>query len=912
MAKEKKKFVPKKKYFTYFGGIALCLLSIILIVNIGVVSRLLTFVPLALFGIVQYVFYGLLYAEGIYLLFKEKSIKISYRIVVVGLVITIFALLVLSTLIDGCPNLMLNASSKEGGNPGFWASYKALFSTNNYLTVKTVNVFRIQVSETETYGFGGGLLGYFITGLMNQFVGVVGSYIICIIALLLGLGFILLPFILKMVRKQMQSQGVQSKTKEKKKGFFTSLFKEKEEKKPSYNDGNVEISSNFSSIEEKPSTPVLETSPQRENIYLESQPFYQATGNGQFVLAKFHASYDMDERPSQIAPQPQQVAPQEPLRPIMQESLNQKPAFSENVMEEKMEPSSSLEQDRERATQILIEANERQNKMEQMSIFEEENKPVFDQSLIYTQPVYEEPKVAKQGVLAETKAPKERIKFIPPDISLLNDYETNNGNEKNIEVADARQEAINQTFNNFKVGARCVGYIIGPSVTRYNIEMDLNVSVTIAKKYIEDICIRLGGVGARFQQIVPGESYSGLEIPNAKTSAVSFKEIMVNLPDKESHPLAIGFGKNISGQIVQADFNDFPHCLVAGTTGSGKSVFVHSVLMTLIMRNSPDDLKLVLIDPKQVEMNMYDNVPHLLTPIINDANRAKYVLTKLCDEMDRRYSLFKEIKVLDVKNYNKNAKENNKETLPYIVIIFDEYADCVDQCKDIAQPVVRIAQKARAAGIHMLIATQRPSVNVVTGVIKGNLPTHIALMTSNVVDSQTILNEGGAEKLLGKGDMLVQSPLVSRVGCVRLQSPYVTTDEIRNVVNYLIENYPVNYDPEYDEIKEDLALSGPMIPSSTVVKPTGNVEDDMYQAIKEWAMAQEYASMSRIQREFGTGFNRAGRLFKRLQDEGIVASAPDTASSAKGCRVLVHDETTLVDQQSSQGFDTEPSPSFEE
>ena len=904
MAKEKKKIIPEKKHFAYVGGIALCLLSIILIVDIGWFARAIAFPFLFLFGIVAYVFYILFYIEGIYLLFKEKSLKIDHKIRIVGFFVSLVSLLILVSLIVCSTkgvNLALH-SDETAGTQGFWDYFKGtLDSIKNDKTEQTGFFAPTYLDVFNRYPFGGGILGYFLTGLLNQFVGKVGSYILSILALIIGLGLFFLPTIIKVVKKQMQNQGMEVKEKpkaEKKKSFFSSLFNKEEKTNDTVR--NVDVVSSASSLNDGVSTPRsdVQVTPIRDNsVFLDSQPFYQNSGNGQFTLARFHTSLDMDESVSRPVNNPQPApAPQNVIAPrFMQNSFMEE----EPAKEEVKEVTNTEVNPREKETQILLDATERQNKMEQMSIFEEENKQAYDPSLVYAQPVYQEPKVIRQGEAAQIRPPKERIKFIPPDISLLNDYEMVTNDDENQEVALARQAAINETFDNFKIGARCTGFIVGPSVTRYNIEYDSNVSVAAVKRYIEDLCVRLGGVGARFEQIVPGERFSGLEIPNASTSSVSFKEIMVNLPEADKHPLAIGFGKNISGKIIQADFNDFPHCLVAGTTGSGKSVFVHSVLMTLIMRNSPDDLKLILIDPKQVEMNMYDNLPHLLTPIINDAQRARNVLVKLCDEMDRRYSLFKEAKVLDMKNYNRWAKDNNRETLPYIIIIFDEYADCVDQCKEISQPVVRIAQKARAAGIHMLIATQRPSVNVVTGVIKGNLPTHIALMTSNAVDSSTILNEGGAEKLLGKGDMLVQSPLVSRIGCVRLQSPYVTQDEIRNVVTYLIDNYPVSYDPEYDDVKEEQIFTNPSPLSATVVKPTGNPEDDMYPAIKDWAMAQEYVSMSRIQREFGTGFNRAGRLFKRLQDEGIVASAPDTASSAKGCRVLVHDETTLVDAASS-------------
>jgi S-DNA-T family DNA segregation ATPase FtsK/SpoIIIE len=406
---------------------------------------------------------------------------------------------------------------------------------------------------------------------------------------------------------------------------------------------------------------------------------------------------------------------------------------------------------------------------------------------------------------------------------------------------------------------------------------------------LPDLNVRLNGVDALFEGRVEGQRYSGLEVANAKITSVPFKEVYEALPDAKKKPLNVAFGKNIDGRIISADFNDFPHILVAGTTGSGKSVFTHSVICTLIMRNSPENLKLVLIDPKKVEMSKYRDIPHLLCPIINDPQVAKLTLDKLAEEMNRRYDVLENSGCSDIKQYNELRQDQpNLEPMPFIVIFIDEYADIVDTCKEVKQPVVSIAQKARACGIHMLIATQRPSTNVIDGVIKGNLPTRVALAVAMQVDSVTILGEGGAEKLLGRGDMLVQSPLISRTGRVRLQSCYIQNKEILRIVGYLKEHYEVNYDPNFCNLLENAQkAAADVIGSPEFLASQENSEEEKYQSVKEWVMANEYMSMSRIQRECSVGFNRAGRFFKRLQDEGIV----DTETEGnKGCPVLVHDK----------------------
>ena len=448
---------------------------------------------------------------------------------------------------------------------------------------------------------------------------------------------------------------------------------------------------------------------------------------------------------------------------------------------------------------------------------------------------------------------------------------------------------VPDVFENFHVGARCISYVVGPSVTRYNIEYANNVSVRSVEKLVDDISIRLGGVNARFEGVVEGQRYSGLEIPNAKITPVSFKEVFEQLPDVKEHPLAVMFGKNIDGKCIGADFDEFPHVLVAGTTGSGKSIYNHSLVCTLISRNSPEDLRLVLVDPKQVEMSKYEDLPHLLCPIINDANLAKLTLSKLVDEMNRRYGILKATGCSNIKQYNELREDDpNLEKLPYIVVFVDEYADLVDVCKDINGPIVSIAQKARAAGIHMLIATQRPSTNVITGTIKGNLPTRIALAVASYVDSTTILNEGGAEKLLGKGDMLVSSPLVSRVGMVRLQGCFIQNKEILRIVGYLKEHYPVYYDPNFCNLEEAARQeAGDVIGSPEFASSQEAGEEAKYQSVKEWVMACDYMSMSKIQRECGVGFNRAGKFFKRLQTEGIIGTEVE---GNKGCPVLIQDK----------------------
>ncbi|MBP5092283.1 MAG: hypothetical protein J6328_07020 [Bacilli bacterium] len=491
------------------------------------------------------------------------------------------------------------------------------------------------------------------------------------------------------------------------------------------------------------------------------------------------------------------------------------------------------------------------------------------------------------------RAVKKRPVYKMPNAELLKTYDDDPHAAQNEADCLERSELINQAFRDLKVGAFVESHTIGPSVTRYNIKTDASVSISAVKRIVDDVMVRLGGVLGRFQDVVQGSSTSGLEIPNKVQSLVSFRETFLAMPTDEKSNLFIPFGKSIEGKVVSADMSDFPHMLVSGSTGSGKSIFIHGLIMSLIMRNRPEDLKLVLVDPKRVEMGKYREIPHLLCPIIKEPTHAKVAMSKLCDEMERRYTLFEESNVSNIRQFNADvAPEKGCEKLPFIIVIVDEYADLVDTCKDIGEPIVRLAQKARAAGIHLVIATQRPDTNVINGRIKANIAVRVALSLSSATDSMTVLGEGGAEKLSGHGDMLVKCDSVSRAGFTRLQGCFVSNGEIKAVVDMIKEQQRVIYDPNFIDLEDhsnDLEVP-------TMVGPTANdvrraADEDKYEMIKEAIMAQEYTSISQIQRTFGVGFPRAGKIFNRLQAEGIVAAKSDSPSSSKGCRVLIHANT---------------------
>ena len=853
--KEKKPFVANKNHFFIFIGLFLCLFSLILCLNTSVGAHYVSTPFVFTFGSLAYVVYIIVILLGLRMIFAKKFIKIKIGVYFFGTIFVLIAAFMLyahfvslNHLGDG--HFVALTTNEQTKAVSFSETYNAIF-----------NGFKAQYNEVATlspviYPLGSGIIGYFLVGLFNNIFAVsFGALIVAIIFFVLGILFYFLPLILRSIGKEREKDNKASQREESETVSDISQNKAAPQKVK-----NIDVIKEASKIDPDTYESEIMGLPRR-NAAISSPTFVEQSSSANNFTISENGSF----KPAKFVTESNKGAQQEIPAPT--------PLVEQSSLEETTK-SEQLELDFDAV-------------------------PELNQELIQQKPVFEEPKTvvnnqpapqavpAPAPVVPEKPKPKERVKWIQPSSDVLNVYETSEAQALNERVADERKELINIAFSDFGVGAHVEDYTIGPSITRFNIRYDHNVSARSVNNMVQDIQIRLSGVSARFESIVEGQSSSGLEIPNASVTTVSFKDVYEALPDVKKHPLAVAFGKNIEGEVIYADFDEFPHALVSGTTGSGKSIFVNSVIVSLIMRNSPDDLKLVLVDPKKVEMSRYKDMPHLLCPIITEAQEAKLLMDKLCKEMEERYALFANNGCSNIKEFNEDAPGLGLDKLPYIVIFFDEYADMVDQCKEISMPVVSIAQKARACGIHLCIATQRPSTNVVTGVIKANLPTHVALMMASYTDSMTIIGEGGAEKLIGKGDMLVQSPLVSRIGCVRLQGCFIHRQEISRVVGYLKEHYETHYDEKFLNLEEEATQAANEYMNTPEFKEHGNTEEDRYQSIKEWVMTQEFMSISRIQRECGVGFNRAGRFFLRLQSEGVVGNETE---GNKGCRVMVQDK----------------------
>lgn len=426
----------------------------------------------------------------------------------------------------------------------------------------------------------------------------------------------------------------------------------------------------------------------------------------------------------------------------------------------------------------------------------------------------------------------------------------------------AEQAAIlDETLEQFNVKARVFAYSQGPSVTRFEVQPEPGVKVSKITNLSDDLKLSLAAKDIRIEAPIPGKRMIGIEIPNRNTRPVYLREIIEEkvFTDNPS-PLTVAVGLDISGNPISTDLKKMPHGLVAGSTGSGKSVFINSVLISLLYKSDPSDVRLLLVDPKMVELAPYNNVPHLAAPVITDVKAATAALKWAVEEMDRRYELFAHSGARDIVRYNKKALEANQpeHKLPYLVIVIDELADLMMMSPaDVEEAICRIAQKARACGIHLLVATQRPSVDVITGLIKANIPTRIAFSVSSQADSRTILDQGGAERLLGKGDMLFLENGTSKA--TRLQGTFVTDEEIEAVVEHVRHQAK----PSFLFDQEDLMKSG--IHSEE--------KDELYFEVCEFAVEMGGASISSLQRRFRIGYNRAARLIDMMEKEGILSES---------------------------------------
>ena len=440
--------------------------------------------------------------------------------------------------------------------------------------------------------------------------------------------------------------------------------------------------------------------------------------------------------------------------------------------------------------------------------------------------------------------------------------------QKPADAGDVKHNAqiIQDTLGEFGIDVEMEGANIGPKVTQYTLKPPSGVKLTRITQLETNIALNLAAQALRIEAPIPGQRAVGIEVPNRKAADVRLYGILsARQWTSTSEPLGFAIGKDIAGDAVVGELNKMPHLLIAGQTGSGKSVMINTLLTSLLYRNSPADMRLILVDPKQVEMAPYEDIPHLLTPIITEPEKTISALKWAVNEMERRYSLLAEQKLRDIKTFN---DKNQEEAMPYIVIVIDELADLMMvAARDVEALIVRLAQKARAVGIHLVLATQRPSVDVITGLIKANVPARIAFTVASQVDSRTILDQVGAEKLLGQGDMLLLTPAMSKPK--RIQGAWVTDDEVVKITDHLRLQRPPQYDDEI--VAQPVQLNGKG--GIVMDHDAGSGDDDMYKDAVRVVVEAGKASTSLLQRRLRIGYGRAARIIEEMEEQGIVGSA---------------------------------------
>ncbi|MEC3247687.1 DNA translocase FtsK, partial [Bacillus cereus] len=609
-------------------------------------------------------------------------------------------------------------------------------------------------------------------------------------------------------------------------------------------------------VEERPvqqvvAEPQVEENPMQQVVVepqVEERPVQQVVVEPQVeerLVQQVVAEPQVEENPmQQVVVEPQ--VEENPMQQVVVEPQVEERPVQQVVVEPQVE---------ERPVQQVVEPQVEEQPMQQV-VVEQVQKPISSTE------VQEKAYVVNQRENDMRNVLHTPLTYTVPPLALLSIPQQSALD--NTEWLEEQKELLDTTFNNFHVGAHVINVSQGPAVTRFEVQPDPGVKVNKITNLSDDIKLSLAAKDIRIEAPIPGKSAIGIEVPNKESKPVFLREILRSpVFTKSESPLTVALGLDISGDPIVTDIRKMPHGLIAGATGSGKSVCINAILTSILYKAKPHEVKLMLIDPKMVELAPYNSVPHLVAPVITDVKAATAALKWAVEEMERRYELFAHAGARDLTRYNTIVSEREipGETLPYIVIVIDELADLMMVAPgDVEEAICRIAQKARACGIHLLVATQRPSVDVITGLIKSNIPTRIAFTVSSQVDSRTIIDIGGAEKLLGRGDMLFLGNGTSKP--VRVQGVYVSDDEIEKTVDHVKKQMK----PNYLFKQEDLLAKTEQAES----------EDELFLDACQFVVEQGGASTSSVQRKFRIGYNRAARLIEEMESQGIISEGRGT------------------------------------
>lgn len=903
----KKKIAIGKDVNIAMVGVIICLISLVILFSTDSVLSFLSKGILLAFGFVGFwILVPAIFILGFYLILRRQLMKVRFDIALWGVFLIIVAFLILSSswgseryslsyneinYVVSMYNKGENIIKLDFGSPSCIEIFNDIYK-NTGLSISNVKL-------------GGGYVGYVFCGALNSAITPIGT---TIVSWVFVVGGILLIF-----NRQIKKLFVYLSSGKQRKAARDDLYSNNENDEYVSSNSIETFDDNHSknanpNIDEVKNNPVYSRDDlsmrnfnnthglQKPTFTMDGEVISNVNNNDNVVHEQeFISSHNASINSSIPKEESKQVVSEMPSFKFDNEINFNDYSDQNDVSNEVNIPQQEdyLEEEPTKNEEFSFENSLIKEEIkEENTKIEQEIKPTVQENEIKV----ENPKPIIQNVnkVKEEKKivqPKATIKpmFVLPDTSLLEYHENDDDITKNDASTEEKTAIINETFANMNVGAEVVGHTIGPSVTRFDIKTKPNVLISTITKVLDNLAVNLNGCNIRFEKIVRGKPTSGLELPNDTRTNVGLREALEAMPNTEKTCMNIPFGKSISGDVVSCDIRKMPHLLVAGGTGSGKSIFMHSTILALIMRNPPEKLRLFLIDPKKVEMNYYENIPHLICPNVSEPKESLVALKKLVDEMERRYTLFREYHVRDIGEFNIKAKETGIETIPYIVTFIDEYADLNESCKEIREPVLRLASKARAAGIHLVLATQRPTVNVIDGVIKANLPSRVALKVSSYVDSMTILDEGGAEKLLGNGDMIIVIPSIDN-SRPRVQGCFVTGNEIDRVCEYLRSMGKPQYYPQFLDLVDhsEEVITNKKDGSVDLAALKEASDEQLLNTIKNDIMSKEYCSISFIQRTYGVGFPKAGRMFNKLVELGYVSATGDS----RGSKVLIHSAPT--------------------
>ena len=496
----------------------------------------------------------------------------------------------------------------------------------------------------------------------------------------------------------------------------------------------------------------------------------------------------------------------------------------------------------------------------------------------------EEPREETAPVVIENSTNGE---YRLPSIDILNPPKKQ-GRTNTTEFLNTNRLALERVLADFQITGKVVEIHEGPAVTQFEVEIKAGTKVSRITSISKEIALALAAKDVRIEAPIPGKSTVGIEIPNKNIASVPIRDVLGSVPKSMADAkILVALGKDLMGRTCCADLSKMPHLLVAGSTGSGKSVCINSFIASILMRMKPDEIKLVLVDPKKVELSNYNGIPHLLCPVVSDPKKANIALQKIVAEMERRYDVFSEANVKNITGYNEMIEKNNKKNdtsvpkMPYILVIIDELADLMlVAAKEVEDSIMRITQMARAAGIHLIVATQRPSTDVITGVVKANIPSRISFAVASSIDSRTILDMGGAEKLLGKGDMLYK-PMGDNTP-VRIQGTFISDEETQRLIDYVCKEQVAKYDNSIIEAPDN-HMSG-------AGSPKEEYDDPLYNEIVDFAIQSGKISASLLQRRFRLGYNRAARIVDLLEERGIIG--PQNGSKPREVLVKLEQDSS--------------------